>query len=73
GLKPSGNTALFQWVRTRAASTIQDALARRGIWVRLFDDPASVRFGLPGSEGAWQRLEKALAAVAETQTDAVSP
>lgn len=73
GLKPSGNTALFQWVRTRDASTIQDALARRGIWVRLFDDPASVRFGLPGSEGAWQRLEKALAAVAKTQTDAVSP
>jgi len=45
GLTPTGGTALFQWVQTEQAGAVQDALARRGILVRRFDDPASLRFG----------------------------
>lgn len=60
--KPRG-TGLFQWLVTARAAQLGDALARRGILVRLFDDPASLRFGLPGSERAWQRLADALAAL----------
>ena len=67
GLAPAGGCALFQWVRTRAAAVIHDALARSGILVRSFRDPASVRFGLPANEPEWQRLAQALARISETQ------
>jgi len=60
GLAPSGSTALFQWVRTDRAQSIHTQLAGRGILTRRFDAPASLRFGLPGSETNWQRLEVAL-------------
>ncbi len=60
GLEPDGGCALFQWVRNEEAAEIHDALARQGIWTRLFREPASLRFGLPGVEAEWQRLEKAL-------------
>jgi cobalamin biosynthesis protein CobC len=60
GLSPHGSSHLFQWVRTDDARRIHDALARQGIWVRLFDAPPSLRFGLPGAELQWQRLESAL-------------
>ncbi len=63
GLAPAGGCALFQWVRTPQAATIQDALARQAIWVRRFDDPPSLRFGLPGDETGWQRLARALGAL----------
>jgi len=33
---------------------------QQGILTRLFGDPASLRFGLPGNEQAWLRLETAL-------------
>lgn len=61
GVPPSGGTALFQWVRTERAQPVQDALATCGIWVRRFDEPRSLRFGLPGREADWARLERALA------------
>jgi cobalamin biosynthetic protein CobC len=61
--EPCG-AGLFQWVVTARAAQLGDALARQGILVRRFDDPASLRFGLPGSEHAWQRLADALAALA---------
>lgn len=64
GLKPAGGTALFQWVRTADAALLHAALARRGILTRLFGDPPALRFGLPGSEAEWQRLEAALREVA---------
>lgn len=64
GLAPAGGTALFQRVATGRAAELHAALARRGILVRRFDDPASLRFGLPGAEADWQRLDRALAAVA---------
>ena len=60
GLPPSGGTALFQYCRTTQAEAWQQQLARQGIWVRRFDEPAALRFGLPGNETAWQRLEQAL-------------
>ncbi|WP_019024152.1 MULTISPECIES: threonine-phosphate decarboxylase CobD [unclassified Thioalkalivibrio] len=60
GLPPTGGTPLFRWCRTERAQVIQDALARQGILVRRFDRPASLRFGLPGSDAEWQRLEAGL-------------
>ncbi len=62
-LPAAGGTSLFQWVPLPEAEFWQDALARRGILVRRFADPPGLRFGLPGSEPAWRRLELALAGV----------
>jgi len=62
-LPVGGGTALFQWVPLPEAGFWQDALARRGILVRHFVDPPSLRFGLPGTEPHWRRLELALAGV----------
>src|SRR6185437_8181534 len=61
GLVPAGGCALFQWVPTEAAPALHESFARRGILTRLFDTPRSLRFGLPGREEDWQRLETALA------------
>ncbi len=60
GLEPAGGSALFQWVPTPQATFIQDHLARQGIWVRRFHEPAALRFGLPGEAADWRRLEAAL-------------
>ncbi len=60
GLPPGGGTALFQWVECERAPTLHEALAQKGILVRRFDDPVGLRFGLPGAEAEWQRLEQAL-------------
>jgi cobalamin biosynthetic protein CobC len=62
GLHARG-TALFQWVMTTRAPRLQQQLAQRGIWVRRFATPASLRFGLPGSAEDWQRLEQALSEI----------
>ncbi|EGV17178.1 threonine-phosphate decarboxylase CobD [Thiocapsa marina] len=64
GLVPTGGTDLFQWICTAEAPAIQDRLARQGIWVRRFDAPASLRFGLPGAEAGWARLESGLRCLA---------
>ncbi len=61
GLQPAGGCALFQWVRTGRAHALHETLARRGILTRLFETPASLRFGLPGKPADWQRLAAALA------------
>ncbi len=63
GLPVAAGTALFQWVPLAEASFWQEALARRGILVRHFVDPPGLRFGLPGTEAAWRRLELALAGI----------
>ncbi len=60
GLQPNGGCALFQWLRHPLAGRIQAHFARQGILIRRFDEPASLRFGLPGNEQAWHRLEMAL-------------
>lgn len=56
---PTG-TALFQYVATPRAVAIHESLAKRGILVRLFAEPAALRFGLPANEDGWQRLAHAL-------------
>ena len=62
-LPVAGGTELFQWAPIPDAAFWRDALARRGILVRHFTDPPALRFGLPGGESAWRRLELALAGV----------
>tara|TARA_R110001606_G_scaffold1937_20_gene8004 strand:- start:5024 stop:6034 length:1011 start_codon:yes stop_codon:yes gene_type:complete len=60
-LPAAGHTDLFVYCRTPRARRIADHLARRAILVRGFDDPPALRFGLPGEESEWRRLEQALA------------
>jgi cobalamin biosynthetic protein CobC len=60
GLGEPAGTVLFQFVLTPHAAAIHEALARRGILVRLFEEPAALRFGLPGSEAERQRLADVL-------------
>ena len=62
GLKPAGGCDLFQYVRSEHAAQLHDFLARRGILVRLFEQPAAVRLGLPACAADEQRLAQALAA-----------
>jgi cobalamin biosynthetic protein CobC len=48
-------------MESRRAPELFAHLAHRGIWVRRFQhDPGLLRFGQPGSETAWHRLEQAL-------------
>ncbi len=63
GLSPDGGSALFQFMVTPQAKMIHTYLAQQGILTRLFNDPypSSLRFGLPGTELEWQRLQQALA------------
>jgi cobalamin biosynthetic protein CobC len=67
GLDIIGGTALFQLVRTPATSDLFAHLGRAGILVRSFPEhPSWLRFGLPGNEPAWARLQMAMAAYADT-------
>lgn len=59
-LAPQGGCSLFQWTPTPRATELHDLLARAGILTRLFDTPASLRFGLPGTERDWTRLDAVL-------------
>jgi cobalamin biosynthetic protein CobC len=62
GLELVGGTCLFRLMQHTKARAIAQALARHGIWVRSFAArPSWLRFGLPGGEAAWLRLERALA------------
>jgi len=55
-------TILYRLMGSDRAPNLFAQLGRHGIWVRRFQfDPRLLRFGLPGSEEAWQRLETALA------------
>ena len=61
GLRLVGGTRLFRLAEGKDAPSVSDRLARAGIAVRRFDDrPDRLRFGLPGNEPAWRRLEAAL-------------
>ncbi|RZT41299.1 threonine-phosphate decarboxylase CobD [Cupriavidus agavae] len=74
GLAPASQP-LFHWVPDARAPALHEALARQGVWTRLFDAaggcPASLRLGLPPDhEPAWQRLDAALGhALTDTDTD----
>jgi cobalamin biosynthetic protein CobC len=60
GWVPQGSTRLFQWVKTDQAVWLHEQLARRAILTRLFREPLSIRFGLPGTEQEWLLLLRAL-------------
>lgn len=61
GLEIAGGTSLFTLVQDKRATALFEHLGKRGILVRVFDErPSDIRFGLPGSEAEWQRLEAAL-------------
>jgi cobalamin biosynthetic protein CobC len=63
GLDIVGGTSLFRLARSNSAAQMFQALGEAGILVRRFTEhPPWLRFGLPGSEDAWRRLEKALTA-----------
>ena len=59
-LSPTGSTHLFQWVQTEKATQIHQLLAQQAVFTRFFNQPASLRFGLPAQEPEWQHLESAL-------------
>lgn len=61
GLDGGSGTALFQWRPRTDAAAIHSHLAKQGILTRLFATPAGLRFGLPGAESDWVRLDAALA------------
>jgi len=61
GLKTIGKTDLFTLTESSDAQAISEKLAKAGILVRAFKDhPTWLRFGLPGDEAGWARLEAAL-------------
>lgn len=62
-LLPDGGCDLFQRVKTDKAEAVHHQLAEQGILTRLFNEPASLRFGLPGTENDWQWLHRALASL----------
>ena len=56
-----GGTCLFQTIEDDQARALHEHLAQNGIWTRIYSDfPRLVRFGLPGPESDWERLETAL-------------
>jgi len=62
GAPSDGGTSLFRHVTNQEAVRLFDCLGEAGIFVRNFADrPQALRFGLPGNETEWLRLELALA------------
>jgi cobalamin biosynthetic protein CobC len=55
-------TPLFAWTDDPRAAALHEALARRGVWTRLFASTGSVRFGLPANEDEWLRFEESVRA-----------
>lgn len=60
GLGKSTGTHLFRYLEHPRAARLYQTLAQQGVLVRLFENPAAIRLGLPGSEPEWRRLERAL-------------
>jgi cobalamin biosynthetic protein CobC len=60
GLGAPAGCALFQTVATPRAAALHEALARRGILARCFEQPAALRLGVPATEDDWRRLAVAL-------------
>ena len=62
GLQLVGGTPLFRTYDAENAFKLQDALAKKHIWTRVFPYSQTwIRFGLPGTESDWTRLQNALA------------
>ncbi|BCP53442.1 threonine-phosphate decarboxylase [Kaistia sp. 32K] len=63
GLEIAGGTDLFVLARTSNATALHEALARQGIWTRIFADrPGVIRFGLPADD-RFDRLRAAFARI----------
>ncbi|PLX34971.1 MAG: threonine-phosphate decarboxylase [Hyphomicrobiales bacterium] len=63
GLTVAGSCALFTLLELPDAGALHLALARQGVWSRIFpDQPRRLRLGMPGREADWQRLKAALGA-----------
>ena len=61
GLVILGGTRLFRLARSNRAASLFDHLGRAGILVRRFEESHQrLRFGIPGSDEQWNRLEGAL-------------
>jgi cobalamin biosynthesis protein CobC len=59
--KAPRGTTLYRLIESRYGPELFSHLGRHGIWVRRFDyDPKLLRFGLPGPDWAWSRLNNAL-------------
>ena len=54
------STPLFAWTDDTRAAALHEALAKGGVWTRLFTSSASVRFGLPADDAQWTRLSGSL-------------
>jgi cobalamin biosynthetic protein CobC len=67
GLPLSSGTELYRYVRIDKASLVADRLASKGVLVRVFDNPPALRFGLPGSEDQWLKLERALSELGQSR------
>lgn len=66
GLTVAGGTDLFALVDHDNATGLHIRLAEAGIWTRVFPYRRDwIRFGLPGSPAAFERLDRALAAAAD--------
>jgi cobalamin biosynthetic protein CobC len=69
GLKVIGGTSLFRLVQAPRVEALFRRLGEQGVLVRRFEgQPDWLRFGLPGGESDWQRLETALATSGMLQT-----
>jgi cobalamin biosynthetic protein CobC len=61
GLDIAGGTDLFTLAKSDRAGALHGHLARKGIWTRAFPDQGDwIRFGQPGTNEHWRRLEVAL-------------
>ena len=61
GMQVIGGTDLFRLAQSDTAAEIFDRLGRNGLYVRRFpENDRWLRFGLPGLEEQWDRLEAAL-------------
>lgn len=61
GFRGIGGTALYRLVEHPSASEVFERLGRAGILVRPYAErPHWLRFGIPGNEHAWRRLDAAL-------------
>jgi len=63
GLPPAGGCEFFHYCVHAEARALQHALAGQAILVRHFDNPQALRFGLPGDDDAFARLDRTLSAV----------
>ena len=63
GNKPLGGTDLFRLYEVKNATKIQNTLAKKFIWTRIFPYSSNwLRLGIPGTEAQWAQLINALEA-----------